>query len=257
MSHCEITSRLCGDMEAAALVTASNEALPKDVEQIFQQVSKYDKMKALTKLLGENDGKRVLVFVKTKRNADFIAVMLSEQQKLTSSIHGDRLQRDREQARQNFNSGHHNILVATSAAVCGSDIKHVDIVVNYDLPTSVDEYVHRIGRTGRVGHRGKAVSFFDVDYDAELVADLARVLRQADQPLPDFFPVSGAATCQANDAMAVTSETSTAHQLQCPAASCLPRNGARQLVMTPHGPLIYWCCFRSECSYYGASDYNT
>ncbi|XP_073953297.1 ATP-dependent RNA helicase vasa-like [Choristoneura fumiferana] len=257
MSHCKITSRLCGDMEAAALVTASNEALPKDVEQIFQQVSKYDKMKAITKLLGENDGKSVLVFVKTKRNADFIAVMLSEQQKLTSSIHGDRLQRDREQARQNFMSGHHKILVATSAAVCGPDIKHVDMVVNYDLPASVGEYLHRIGRTGCVGHRGKAVSFFDVDHDAGLVADLARVLRQADQPLPDFFPVGGVATCQVNDAMAVTSETSTAHQLQCPAASCLPRNGARQLVMTPHGPLIYWCCFRSECSYYGACDYNT
>ncbi|XP_073946965.1 ATP-dependent RNA helicase vasa-like [Choristoneura fumiferana] len=220
MSRYELSSRFCGDM-GAALATVPEEISPnkcEDVEQVFKQVSKYEKMKALTKLLDENDGKRVVVFAKTNRNADFIAVMLSEQRKLTTSIHGERLRRDKQLARKSFISGHHHILVATSAAVCGPDIKDVDIVVNYDLPTSVEEYVHRIVRTGRVGHRGKAVSFFDIDHDAGLVDDLTRVLRQANQPLPDFFPVESAATCQISDAMAVTSELSTADQVQCPAA---------------------------------------
>ncbi|KAI8437522.1 hypothetical protein MSG28_011828 [Choristoneura fumiferana] len=201
MSDHEITSRFCGDMGAADLATA----LPnncKDVEQIFQQVNKYEKMKALKQLLDENDGKRILVFVKTNRSADFIAMMLSEQRNLATFIHGDRLQHDKDLARQDFMSGHLNILVATSAAVCGLDIKHVDIVVNYDLPTSVDEYVHRIGRTRRVGHRGKAISFFDIDHDSSLVEDLTRVLWPANQPSPDSFVVGGAATCQTNDAMA-------------------------------------------------------
>ncbi|XP_045452510.1 ATP-dependent RNA helicase vasa [Melitaea cinxia] len=163
-----------------------------DVEQIFHQVTKYEKQNMLKKLIEDNDGKRILVFVETKRNADFIAAMLSEQQLLTSSIHGDRMQREREEALHNFKSGRHCILVATAVAARGLDIKNVDIVVNYDLPKSIDEYVHRIGRTGRVGNRGKAVSFFDSEKDVALVADLAKILRQADQSIPDFLQGGGA-----------------------------------------------------------------
>lgn len=169
-----------------------------DVEQIFHEVSKYEKQNMLKKLVEENERKRILVFVETKRNADYIAAMLSGQQLLTSSIHGDRLQREREEALDNFKSGKHYILVATAVAARGLDIKNVDIVVNYDLPKSIDEYVHRIGRTGRVGNRGKAVSFFDQDQDIALVADLAKILRQADQTVPDFLQGGGTATYKGN-----------------------------------------------------------
>ncbi|XP_063830580.1 ATP-dependent RNA helicase vasa [Ostrinia nubilalis] len=169
-----------------------------DVEQIFLQVAKYEKQNELKKLIEENNGKRVLVFVETKRNADFIAAMLSERQLLTSSIHGDRMQREREEALHNFKSGRHFILVATAVAARGLDIKNVDIVVNYDLPKSIDEYVHRIGRTGRVGNRGKAVSFFDSDQDNALAADLAKILRQAEQDVPDFLQTTGTATYKGN-----------------------------------------------------------
>nr|WRY74164.1 ATP-dependent RNA helicase vasa [Athetis dissimilis] len=169
-----------------------------DVEQIFHQVTKYEKQTTLKKLIEENDRKRVLVFVETKRNADFIAAMLSEQQMMTSSIHGDRMQREREEALDNFKSGRHCILVATAVAARGLDIKNVDIVVNYDLPKSIDEYVHRIGRTGRVGNRGMAVSFFDSDQDMGLVADLAKILKQADQPVPDFLQGGGTASYKGN-----------------------------------------------------------
>ncbi|CAB3231703.1 unnamed protein product [Arctia plantaginis] len=169
-----------------------------DVEQVFHQVTKYEKQSTLKKLIEENDGKRILVFVETKRNADFIAAMLSEQQMLTSSIHGDRQQREREEALDNFKSGRHCILVATAVAARGLDIKNVDIVVNYDLPKSIDEYVHRIGRTGRVGNRGKAVSFFDSDQDIAIAADLAKILKQADQTVPNFLEGGGTATYKGN-----------------------------------------------------------
>ncbi|KAM3963269.1 LOW QUALITY PROTEIN: vasa-like [Aphomia sociella] len=169
-----------------------------DVEQIFHQVSKYEKQNTLKKLIEENDRRRILVFVETKRNADFIAAMLSEQQMLTSSIHGDRLQREREEALHNFKSGHHFILVATAVAARGLDIKNVDIVVNYDLPKSIDEYVHRIGRTGRVGNRGKAVSFYDADQNSALAADLGKILRQADQEVPDFLQDTGPGNYKSN-----------------------------------------------------------
>ncbi|XP_045501788.1 ATP-dependent RNA helicase vasa [Colias croceus] len=169
-----------------------------DVEQIFHQVAKYEKQTMLKKLVEDNDGKRILVFVETKRTADFIASLMSEQQMLTSSIHGDRMQKEREEALYNFKSGRHCILVATAVAARGLDIKNVDIVVNYDLPKSIDEYVHRIGRTGRVGNRGKAVSFFDAEKDAALVADLSKILRQAEQPVPDFLQGGGPATYKSN-----------------------------------------------------------
>ncbi|XP_013136976.1 PREDICTED: ATP-dependent RNA helicase vasa, isoform A-like [Papilio polytes] len=89
-------------------------------------------------------------------------------------------------------------LVATAVAARGLDIKNVDIVVNYDLPKSIDEYVHRIGRTGRVGNRGMAVSFFDADNDVALMADLAKILRQGGQPVPDFLQGGGTATYSGN-----------------------------------------------------------
>ena len=76
-------------------------------------------------------------------------------------ISGDRLQREREEALRDFKTGNKPVLVATAVAARGLDIKGVAHVVNYDLPKSIDEYVHRIGRTGRVGNVGKATSFFD------------------------------------------------------------------------------------------------
>ncbi len=79
----------------------------------------------------------------------------------TTSIHGDRLQREREQALNDFKCGKHPILVATAVAARGLDIRNVSHVINYDMPKSIDEYVHRIGRTGRVGNIGRATSFFD------------------------------------------------------------------------------------------------
>ena len=99
--------------------------------------------------------------METKRNADFLATFLSGEGLPTTSIHGDRLQREREQALADFKTGRMPILVATAVAARGLDIKGVAHVINYDLPKSVDEYVHRVGRTGRVGNVGKATSFFD------------------------------------------------------------------------------------------------
>merc|ERR1712151_1206884 len=108
-----------------------------------------------------NPRERTLVFVKTKRNADFLATSLSEEGLPTTSIHGDRLQREREEALDDFKRGKMPVLVATAVAARGLDIKGVAHVVNYDLPDEVEEYVHRIGRTGRVGNTGRATSIFD------------------------------------------------------------------------------------------------
>lgn len=139
-------------------------------------------------MIGVLGSDQTLIFVETKRSADFIAVYVAESLKYrATSIHGDRLQRERETALSDFKSGNCNILVATAVAARGLDIKDVAHVINFDLPKSIDEYVHRIGRTGRVGNRGRATSFYDPSFDSALAPDLIKILKQAEQPIPDFM----------------------------------------------------------------------
>ncbi|XP_055933116.1 probable ATP-dependent RNA helicase vasa-like isoform X2 [Argiope bruennichi] len=158
-----------------------------DVEQTFFKVQQYDKRQKLLSLLKESGTDRTLVFVEQKRNADFIASLCSQSNIPTTSIHGDRLQREREEALSDFRSGKMPVLVATAVAARGLDIRDVRHVINYDLPQTIDEYVHRIGRTGRVGNLGKATSFYDPDVDRPLVWSLKKILIDAQQPVPSWL----------------------------------------------------------------------
>ncbi|CAG2174221.1 unnamed protein product, partial [Oppiella nova] len=161
-----------------------------DVEQTFIEVDgKQKRSKLMDVLRGCDSNDRTLIFVEKKKTADFIASYLSQNQLMTTSIHGDRFQSQREQALYDFRSGRMPVLVATSVAARGLDIKDVKHVINYDLPKEIDEYVHRIGRTGRVGNVGKATSFFDPtsDTDVTLTASLIKILEGADQVVPDFL----------------------------------------------------------------------
>ena len=165
-------------------------AANSDVEQTFVEVegkAKRSKLMEILKSCDSND--RTMIFVEKKKTADFLASYLSQNQFLSTSIHGDRFQSQREKALYDFRSGRMPILVATAVAARGLDIKDVKHVVNYDLPKEIDEYVHRIGRTGRVGNIGKATSFFDPanDQDTALTASLIKVLGEADQSVPDFL----------------------------------------------------------------------
>jgi len=166
-----------------------------DVRQTFiQTMGTRDKREKLVELLtapDRNAKERTLVFVKTKRNADFIATFLSDDGYPTTSIHGDRLQSEREQALADFRSGRMPILVATSVAARGLDIRDVMHVVNYDMPDEVEEYVHRIGRTGRVGNTGRATSFFDPSEDRAVARPLVDVLVKAQQPVPEWLGSAG------------------------------------------------------------------
>ncbi|TNN32141.1 putative ATP-dependent RNA helicase DDX4 [Liparis tanakae] len=161
-----------------------------DVEQTFIQVTKFSKREQLLDFLKTTGAERTMVFVETKRQADFIATYLCQEKVLTTSIHGDREQREREQALADFRFGKCPVLVATSVAARGLDIPDVQHVVNFDLPNNIDEYVHRIGRTGRCGNTGKAVSFYDPDTDAQLARSLVTVLSKAQQEVPSWLEES-------------------------------------------------------------------
>jgi len=158
-----------------------------DVTQTFLKVEKFQKREKLIEILKDVGSDRTLVFVETKRNADFLASVLSNEGLPTTSIHGDRLQREREEALRDFKVGKMPILIATAVAARGLDIKGVAHVINYDLPKSIDEYVHRIGRTGRVGNTGKATSFFDQGENGDLGGSLIRILSECKQEVPDFL----------------------------------------------------------------------
>lgn len=119
-----------------------------DVQQIIHDVKKFEKRDKLIKILDASDPTGTIVFVETKRDADFLASFLSETTHPTTSIHGDREQKQREEALSDFKSGRMKILIATSVAARGLDIKNVNHVINYNLPKAIDDYVHRIGRTG-------------------------------------------------------------------------------------------------------------
>ncbi|XP_017061685.2 ATP-dependent RNA helicase vasa isoform X1 [Drosophila ficusphila] len=157
-----------------------------DVQQTIHEVNKFNKRTKLMEILREEaDG--TIVFVETKRGADFLASFLSETEFPTTSIHGDRLQSQREQALRDFKNGKMKVIIATSVASRGLDIKNIKHVVNFDMPNNIDDYVHRIGRTGRVGNNGRATSFFDPDQDRPLAGDLIKILEGAGQTVPDFL----------------------------------------------------------------------
>ncbi|XP_043752268.1 probable ATP-dependent RNA helicase DDX4 isoform X4 [Cervus elaphus] len=158
-----------------------------DVQQTILQVGQYSKREKLVEILQNIGDERTMVFVETKKKADFIATLLCQEKISTTSIHGDREQREREQALGDFHRGKCPVLVATSVAARGLDIENVQHVINFDLPSTIDEYVYRIGRTGRCGNTGRAISFFDLESDSHLAQPLVKVLSDAQQDVPAWL----------------------------------------------------------------------
>ncbi|TRY75278.1 hypothetical protein TCAL_00683 [Tigriopus californicus] len=168
----------------------------EDVRQSVFLVDQFDKRNKLFEILKDTDVQKskTLIFVEKKKNADFLASFLCQSDFPTTSIHGDRLQSERESALKDFRTSSKPVLVATAVAARGLDIRNVAHVVNYDLPKSIDEYVHRIGRTGRMGNAGQATSFFDPKEDGDLAQDLEKVLMDAKQEVPLFLKEASSRT---------------------------------------------------------------
>ncbi|KAL5108584.1 ATP-dependent RNA helicase DDX3Y [Taenia crassiceps] len=159
----------------------------ENITQTLLWVTESQKRDALVDLLADSDpGDRTLIFVETKRGADALEEYLYQEKYSVASIHGDRTQEDRELALRYFRLGVTPILVATAVAARGLDIPDVKHVINYDLPSDIEEYIHRIGRTGRVGNLGKATSFFN-DKNRNLAADLIERLEEVNQFVPQWL----------------------------------------------------------------------
>jgi ATP-dependent RNA helicase RhlE len=129
------------------------------IEQLLYFVEKAQKSDLLAAVLRKDPGKSTLVFSRTKYGADKIAKVLNKKGIGCEVIHGNKAQNARQRALNNFKSGKSRVIIATDIAARGIDIVNLEMVINYDLPDVAETYVHRIGRTGRAGNRGTALTF--------------------------------------------------------------------------------------------------
>jgi len=166
----------------------------ENITQKVVWVEEHDKRSFLLDLLDaaglnqttESEPSLTLVFVETKKGADQLDEYLYREGFPVTSIHGDRTQREREEALKRFRCGRSPILVATAVAARGLDIPNVKHVINFDMPSDVEEYVHRIGRTGRMGNLGLATSFFN-EKNRNLTKDLVELIVESNQELPGWL----------------------------------------------------------------------
>jgi ATP-dependent RNA helicase RhlE len=159
------------------------------IKHFVHPVDKSSKSSLLSYLIGTRNLQQVLVFVRTKHGADRLARHLSQDGLSSTAIHGNKTQGARTRALAEFKEGKVRVLVATDIAARGLDIDQLPIVVNFDLPMVPEDYVHRIGRTGRAGNEGEAISLVSSD-ENRLLRDIERLLKREipQTVIPGFEP---------------------------------------------------------------------
>lgn len=157
-----------------------------NITQIIDVCEEMDKMPKLMQLLSEirqeSPMNKTIIFAETKKKVDDVTKQLRSRGLTTMCIHGDKSQQERDYVLRQFRDGHSTTLVATDVAARGLDVDDVKYVVNYDYPNNSEDYVHRIGRTGRRDKRGTAYTFFTRN-NAKQASDLIDVLREAQQQI--------------------------------------------------------------------------
>jgi ATP-dependent RNA helicase DDX5/DBP2 len=156
----------------------------KNIDQTVEVCEEGDKPMRLSKLLEKvMNGGRILIFTETKKKADELTRSLRANGWPALAVHGDKSQQERDWVLSQFRSGKQPLMVATDVAARGLDIKDVKYVINYDFPNTIEDYVHRIGRTGRAGALGKSHTFFTPD-KFRVAKELVNLLRDAGQDIP-------------------------------------------------------------------------
>ncbi|XP_010555161.1 PREDICTED: DEAD-box ATP-dependent RNA helicase 42-like [Tarenaya hassleriana] len=157
----------------------------KDIAQLVEVRPESERFWRLLELLGEWYEKgKILIFVHSQEKCDALFKDLLKHGYPCLSLHGAKDQTDRESTISDFKSNVCNLLIATSVAARGLDVKELELVVNFDAPNHYEDYVHRVGRTGRAGRKGCAVTFISED-DARYAPDLVKALELSEQPVPD------------------------------------------------------------------------
>lgn len=166
-----------GLLDSPTLIeVAQRNTTSERVAQVVHHVDKNRKRELLSFLIGSGDWKQVLVFTRTKHGANRLAQQLEQDGLTAAAIHGNKSQGARTRALADFKRGAVRVLVATDIAARGLDIDQLPHVVNFELPNVPEDYVHRIGRTGRAGNEGEAMSLVCVD-EHKLLRDIERLLK--------------------------------------------------------------------------------
>lgn len=171
----KLAKQILSDPESVEI--ASQNSAAEAVEQCSYRVSKSNKRKALAHLINQGDWEQVLVFTRTKHGANRLARQLAIDGITTAAIHGNKSQGARTRALAEFKANKVRALVATDIAARGLDIDKLPFVVNYELPHVPEDYVHRIGRTGRAGSTGQAVSLVS-DEEVKLLRGIERLMNK-------------------------------------------------------------------------------
>ena len=168
-----------------AVVTIGSAGKTSDlIKQEVIWVNRNERDSKFEYVLSRHPNTQVIVFVNAKRSVDAVANLCYRLGYSCASIHGGKSQDQREDALRGFKAGEYDILVATDVAGRGIDVKGIDLVVNYELPHSIENYTHRIGRTGRAGRKGTAVSFLTND-DRDIMYQLKELLVNSNNVVPD------------------------------------------------------------------------
>ncbi len=162
--------------DPVTIEVARSNAAASTVEQHFYSVGDDDKRHALHQILKSRGMKQAFVFVNSKLGCARLARSLEREGLKTTALHGDKSQDERLKALESFKKGEVDLLVCTDVAARGLDIKDVPAVFNFDIPFNAEDYIHRIGRTGRAGASGLAVSFVSKS-DGRLMGDLEKLLK--------------------------------------------------------------------------------
>lgn len=157
-----------------------------DITQQIRHVADEDKLAELLQTLEGLPRARTIIFVNHKKTCDTVDDFLFNNKLPVTSIHSDRTQREREDALIGFRTGAVPILVATDVASRGIDVRGVMYVINYDLPANIEDYIHRIGRSARLGNQGLAISFYN-DRNSDLAPALTELLQRTEQEVPEFL----------------------------------------------------------------------
>jgi ATP-dependent RNA helicase RhlE len=168
---------------------ARNNTASDRVNQMVHMVDRDKKRDLLSYLIGSKNWDQVLVFTRTKNGADRLSKQLDKDGIRSDAIHGDKSQGARKKALSNFKRGTVRVLVATDIAARGIDIDNLSCVINYEMPNNAEDYVHRIGRTGRAGNEGEAISLVCVD-ERGLLKNVERLIRKevTKEIIPGYEP---------------------------------------------------------------------
>ncbi|CAO2200113.1 unnamed protein product [Urochloa humidicola] len=157
----------------------------KDITQLVEVRPESERFLRLLELLGKwIDKGKILVFVHTQDKCDSLLKELFQHQYQCLSLHGGKDEADRESTVADFKSNVCSLLIATSVAARGLDVKELELVVNYDVPNHYEDYVHRVGRTGRAGRKGYAVTFISEE-EEQYAPDLVKALELSEQTIPE------------------------------------------------------------------------